>query len=291
MSTITQPLKRYTLVVCTFFITTFAFTQTADFNVQHVQSDVSNTGGTATITAVSSLNNAFAISNNNRKTNAGLSDLTASNLDGDDLAGARVLTATNTLSYYREGSSLAGNMRFNSSIWEYVGPSGGDNEMIVRGRYAISLNGTANSVTRALTGIANANDCIPFITGIMNNDSNDGGDSGTAIAYLENASTLRIQKGTTSNNVTVYVTVVEFTGSNWTVLHGDSGTVGAQTGTLTLRNGSDGTGTATNVSAWNEAVIFSQHKGDNAVSGTNHAIEDNWPLIDPGANNQTVDLD
>ncbi len=45
----------------------------------------------------------------------------------------------------------------------------------------------------------------------MNNTTNDDADSGTAIAYLENATTLRVQKGSNGNNVTVYVPVVEFT--------------------------------------------------------------------------------
>ena len=265
------------------------YSQTPDFKIQHVQDDVANTGGTnTTFTAVASLNNAVAIANNNRKSHAG-NNGAGGNLEGDDIAGARSLTGTGTLTYYREGGSVATNMRFNSSIWEYVGPTAGNNEMIVRGRYAVSLNGTTNSVTQPLTGITNANKCISFITGIMNNATTDDADSGTAIAYLENATTLRVQKGSNGNNVTVYITVVEFTGSNWTVLHGDSGNVSVDSGTLTLRDASDGTGTATNVSAWSDAIIFSHHIGDTGASGTNDAIADNWPVMDPGANNQTVD--
>ena len=263
--------------------------QTADFKVQHLQDDIGNSGGNNTsFSAVSSLNSAVALANNNRKSNAGPNSSSGS-LNGDDLSGARVLTATNTLSYYRESGSDGSDMRFNSSIWEYIGPSAGNNEMIVRGRYAVTLNGGTNSTTTALSGITNANKCIPFITGISTNVTSAGADSGTAIAYLENATTLRVQKGTNSNNVIVYVTVVEFTGSNWTVLHGDSGDTSGDSGTITLRNGSDGTGTATNVSNWSEAVIFSHHRGDNNQNGTNEAIADNWPLAQPGSNNQRVD--
>ena len=266
-----------------------AFSQTPDFKVQHLQDDVANTGGTNIgFTAVTSLNNAVVLANNNRKTHAG-NNGAGGNLEGDDLAGARQLTGVNTLSYYREPGSVGTNMRFNSSIWEYVGPAAGNNEMIVRGRFAVNLNGTTNSVTQALTGIVNANNCIPFINGIMNNTTGDDADSGTALAYLENATTLRVQKGSNGNNVTVYITVVEFTGSNWSVLHGDSGNVPGDTGSLTLRNGSDGTGAATNVSAWSDAIIFSHHIGDTTASGANDAIADNWPVMDPGANNQTVD--
>ncbi|NNC84432.1 MAG: hypothetical protein HKN75_00020, partial [Bacteroidia bacterium] len=259
MKIITSITRRVLLLLFTIF-TTASFSQ--DFNVQHLQDDVANSGGTNTgFTAVSSLNNAVAIANNNRKVSAGPNGNTG-NMEGDDMAGARVLTGTGTLTYYRQAGSIASNTRFNSSIWEYIGPGGGANEMIVRGRYAVSLNGTTNSTTQALAGITNAADCIPFITGIMNNAGTDDADSGTAIAYLENATTLRVLKGSNGNNVTVYVTVVEFTGSNWTVLHGDSGSVSGDTGTITLRNGSDGTGTATNVNAWSDAVIFSHHIGD-----------------------------
>jgi hypothetical protein len=281
--------RKYTLLIGMLFVSSLMLSQTADFRVQHVQDDIGNSGGTTTsFTAVSSLNNAVALANNNRKSNAGPNS-SSGNFNADDLSGARTLTAPNTLSYFRESGSDASDMRFNTSIWEYVGPPGGNNEMIVRGRYAVTLNGGSNSTTTALSGITNANKCIPFITGIRTNASSAGADSGTAIAYLENATTLRVQKGTNANNVVVYVTVVEFTGSNWTVLHGDSGNTSGDSGTITLRNGSDGTGSATNVSSWNEAVIFSQHRGDNTNNRTNEAIADHWPLAEPGSNDQLVD--
>ena len=123
----------------------------------------------------------------------------------------------------------------------------------------------------------------------MNNSTGQDGDSGTALAYLENATTLRVQKGSNANNVTVYITVVEFTGSNWTVLHGDSGSTGSTTGTITLRNGADGTGAATNVTSWSDAAIFSHFRADNTSSGSNDAIVDLWPITAPGSNNQRVD--
>lgn len=275
------------ILVCLLLTYFNAFSQ--DFNVQHIQNDVGRTGGINTgITPVSSLNNAFVLANNNRKTHAGQSG-TSTTFNGDDMAGARQLTATNTLTYYREGASANVNMRFSSSIWEYTGPVGGPNEMIIRGRYAVNLNGSNNSDTVSLSGITNANDCIPFITGIMNNATSQDADSATAIAYLENASTLRVQKGSNANNVTVYITIVEFTGANWTVLHGDSGNVSSDTGTITLRNNADGSGTATNVSNWSEAIIFGHHRGDNTASGTNDALADNWPVMDPGSNNQRID--
>jgi hypothetical protein len=277
--------------VIAFFLLLFFMSnaQTPDFKVQHIQDDVARTGGTNTsFTAVSSLSSAIELANSNRKTHAG-SPTTSANLNGDDMSGARRLTSSNTLTYFREFGSITNDMLFNTSIWEYIGPSGGGNELIVRGRYSVTLNGTTNSITQALTGIINANNCIPFITGIMNNSTSQDADSGTALAYLENATTLRVQKGSNGNNVTVYITLVEFTGSNWTVLHGDSGNVSSDTGTITLRNASDGTGTATNVSAWSDAIIFSHFRADTNASGSNDALADLWPVTEPGNNNQRVD--
>ncbi len=265
------------------------FSQTADFKVQHIQDEVSNTGDANTSFApVNSLNSAIELANNNRKTHGG-PQTNSGNRPGVDMAGARQLTDVNTLTYYRESNSDSRDMRFNTSIWEYVGLPGGDNELIVRGRFTISLNGTNNSVTQVVSGIVSVNKCIPFVTGIMNNATSQDADSATAIAYLEDSTTLRVQKGSNGNNVTVYITLVEFTGTNWTVLHGDSGNSSSDSGTITLRDGSDGTGTPTNVSSWNESVIFSHFRADTNDSGVNDAISDLWPVTDPGSNNQTVD--
>ena len=263
--------------------------QTQDFFIQHIQNDVDNSGDTTNnFIEVSSLNSAFVLLNNNRRSSAG-DEGNGSNLNGDDLSGANVLTAVNTISYYRESNSMNSDTRFSSSIWEYKGEQGGPNEMIVRERFQVSLNGSNNSTTKSLSGIVNANKCIPFITGILNDDSSQGADSGTALAYLEDASTLRIQKGSNGNNVTVFITVVEFTGSNWTVLHGDSGNVSSSTGNITLKDGSDGTGTTTSVSQWSNAIIFGHHRGDNTSSGANQAIADNWPIFEPNGSTDKVD--
>ncbi len=278
--------SRLMFVLTLLCVSTIASAQ--DFKIQEVQDDVGNTGGTNTsFTAVSSLNNAFALSNSNRKTHGGSSTAVR---EGDDMAGARVLTGTGTLTYYRESGSANENATFNTTIWEYIGAPGGANEFIVRGRYAIDLNGGTYTYDQTISGITNKDNCIPFITGIMNDATTDDADSATAVAYLTSSTNLRVEKGGTNTpNVRVYVTLVEFTGSNWTVLHGDSGAVSADTGTITLYDGSDGTGTATDVSAWGNSIIFSHFRGDTATAGTNDAHGDLYPMTQPGANDQSVD--
>ncbi|WP_158655119.1 LamG-like jellyroll fold domain-containing protein [Flavivirga eckloniae] len=264
-----------------------AFAQ--DFKVQHIQDDIGNGGGSNTsFTAVSSLNNAVALANNNRKTHGGSNGVTAAR-EGDDMAGGRVLTTVGTLTYYRESGSQNENTRFNTSIWEYTGAPGDANEFIVRDRYAIDLNGGTYTVDQTISGIINKDNCIPFITGIMNDSGTDDADSATAIAYLTSGTNLRVEKGGTNTpNVRVYITLVEFTGSNWTVLHGDSGDSANDTGTITLKAMSDGTGTTTDVTSWSNAIIFSQHRGDTATAGANDANSDNWPMTDPGSDTRSV---
>ncbi|MCA0131918.1 choice-of-anchor D domain-containing protein [Winogradskyella alexanderae] len=281
--------SKWVLSFTTLLLCTLLHGQSSDFKVQHVKDDIGNSGGINTeFSPVNSLEKAIAIPNSNRKTHAGVPGF-GGTLHADDLSGARVLTNTGTLSYYRQNGSRNSEMRFHSSILEYIGPEGGPNEIIVRGRYQVSLNGSNNSATQLLNGITDANRCIPFISGILTNDGNRGADSATALAYLEDLSTLRVEKGTNSNNVTVFVTVVEFTGSNWTVLHGDSSNVSTDTGTIRLTNESDGTGSPITLESWDEAAIFTHHRGDNTINGINQAISDNWPLISPGEDNQSVD--
>lgn len=66
MKTLTFYSKRYAVIAITILLASPIFSQ--DFRVQHIQDDIGNTGGTNTsFTQVSSLNNAFALANNNRK--------------------------------------------------------------------------------------------------------------------------------------------------------------------------------------------------------------------------------
>lgn len=90
------------LFIYFFFASASVFSQTADFKVQHLQDDVTRSGGTnTTFTSVGSLNNAIELANNNRKTHAG-SNVNSGTLEGDDMSGARQLTGVSTLTYYRE---------------------------------------------------------------------------------------------------------------------------------------------------------------------------------------------
>ena len=282
----------------------FTISRAQDFKVQHIQTDVSNSGSAGTsgftevtsnaFTPVSSTSKAFALPASNRKTHSGFSS-SESVTEGDDMAGATRLTANGTVKYYRETESASGAMRFNTSIWEYTGPSGGVNEFIVRGRYIASLPAGGTGLGYTFTnidvsgaGIVSPNKVVPFITGIMNDDETNGSDSSTGIAHLSSSTNLVVRKGTTSNNVTIFITLVEFTGSNWSVLHGDISST-SNTGSITLYDGYDATGTATDVSSWNNAIIITQSKAESSSSGgVKEYLYSQWPIVAPGPDTQTV---
>lgn len=257
----------------------------ANIFIQRGTSDIGNSGGTVTLsTPVSSLNNAFFLNTNNRHTNGG-SSLTAANLEADDLSGGGYLSATDTIQFDRQAGSTASGV-FSWEVWEYTGLSGGPDEFIVRGRYQLNL-GTSENITQTLSGISNPDKCIPFINGIFSSSTADDADNLTAIAWLS-GSTLNVKRGGgTTNNVKVYVTVVEFTGSNWTVKHGRSISA-ADTGTITLTDNSDGTTPGDgDVGDWSNAAIFHQQVA-NSTANVDDAISDTSAIFYPGTNTSTV---
>jgi len=119
----------------------------------------------------------------------------------------------------------------------------------------------------------------------MNDVTVDGADSGTAVAYPTSTTSMSVWKGSKANNVTVYITLVEFTGVNWTVLNGKAQGVPGDSGTISLYDGPDATGSITAVSSWAETVLFGQHRGDTITSNVNCAIADNFPRFVPNALN------
>lgn len=258
----------------------------ADIKIQRGTTDIGNAGGTALITPVSNINNAFAINTNNRRMHGGRSDLNKANLEVDDMSGGLFLSATDTLTFIRESASVAANMRFAWEVWEYTGVPAGPNEFIVRGTYTLTLTG--ESITQAVANIVNIDDCVPHITGILSNGTVDDADSATAIAWMTNG-TLNVKRGSgTRNTVRVVVTVVEYTGSNWSVKHGRQEGSGTDTGTVTLRDAADGvTVGGGDVLNWDNALIIHQYKSNNKA-GVDDSIADTSMLIEPGVNTTSV---
>lgn len=257
------------------------------FKVQRVVFDVPPAGGNRYLTTpVTGTSSALELLGNNRKSSAGALG-TATNLEADDLSVAVELVESANLAFTRVATSSTFTMRASVEVWEYLGDAGDINEFVVRGRYTANLNAGVASRAVTVSGVSNIDKCIPFITGIRCEETTDGGARATAYAILDSATQLTVHCGGSSGRTAVQVVLVEFTGSNWAVGHGVASS-SADTGTISLVNGADGTsGGAFAVSAWAAGVIFGQHKGDN-LSDTNEAIADNWPLFEPGSSTSTV---
>lgn len=103
-------------------------------------------------------------------------------------------------------------------VVEYLGPSGGVNEVIVRA--VLDLSGTAGTFDSApIAGIGNIAKCVPFVT-MGSNLNSSASNAHTAKVEVVNNGTdnvVRVTKGNTVDTLFLRVYVVEFVGSNWTI--------------------------------------------------------------------------
>jgi len=257
---------------------------TASVNVQRGVVDADE--GTATTSVAppvdfGDIDKAFAYLTNNRRMNAGLSSLAATNLDIVELSGGVEVTAVDSLDIGKlTGGNTVGDYRFAWESLEYGGPDGGPNEFIVRGRYRLTLTGA--TITQAVPGVVNDNDVIPHITGLMCTSTADDASHATAIAWMDGAGTLNVKRGGGSNDtVYVWVTVVEYVGSAFSVKHGRVMS-NADIGTITLVDNADGTTAGGgDVGDWATALIVHQFVG-NALDGVDDAISDTSATYIPG---------
>ncbi len=257
-----------------------------DILVQRHQVVVANTGATKTITEVGSTDSAFIVCGNNRYQSGGWRT-SAANMEIDDISGGVVLTDASTLTYYRESGGAAIDTTFDTEVWEYTGSAGGDNEFVVIGRYSHTFTAGQGNTGVTVTAPTDRDRCIPIITGLKSSDPSDGGARATAALLMTTNTNVQVYVGGTGGSVTVYFTLVEFTGSNWEVYHGGVVNSG-DTGTIDLVEESGGTGTAATVTDWETAIIFTQARGDN-LSDANQAIADNFPVYTSGSDTSSID--
>ena len=251
------------------------------FNVQRIRYDAPNPPSAQAITAVGSLDNATVIVGNNRRQSGGLPATTAT-LSADDISGSASLSSTSTVAFTRPASGSAFDQRWDVQVLEYTGAASGPDEFLVRGRHGVFFNNSIYQVSVTVSGITDIKKCVPIITGIDCLEATGGGARATAYAEITSTTNMEVYIGGNIGRTTVYITIVEFTGSNWEVAHGFSGDVSADTGTIKLVEEADGvaTGTSYSVPDWDKTMTFDQHRGDYA-SDSNEAIADNWPLIYP----------
>jgi hypothetical protein len=203
---------------------------------------------------------------------------------GPDNAVAVQITDTNELTCYKGNYSQ---QKILGEVWRYIGPSNGANAFVIRGRYAIDLTGT--SASQAVSNISNEDKCVPFLDGVVTTQSSTSQWEGATVAvHMDGSGNVVVSRNNSAMSVTVYVTVVEFTGSNWSVGHGVSSSHDSTVETVTLNTDSTGTGGSTfDVGNWDNAFIEATMGGDYLETG----LSDTLVLVYPHSNTTQVYFD
>jgi hypothetical protein len=254
--------------------------------VESFDQNVTTDGSIFTLTNdVGDISSAFIRMNTGtRKTGAGPTGSTANT--GPDIGTVGlVLTGTDEVTVKRANAT---EVKVMGEVWRYQGTSGGEHEFIVRDRVAVSLSGSL--ATQAISGIVNIDKVIPFITGYTVNDSSvSSWEDATIAAHIDDSGDLLISRNNSGSAATVYVDVVEFTGSAWNVCHGYSNNHDTAEETVSLNTDSDGQGgSVCDVGDWSTATIIeATMEGDSSETG----LSDTLALVRPGANTTSVVFD
>jgi hypothetical protein len=262
------------------------------WKVQQIKTTVGTSGSTLSAPTdfdeVSSLTSAFILSGVNRRDSAGGSTDT---VHCNDLGLTVRFTATDTIVCTRSGGTPVDTQNVSFFIVEYTGAASGAYEFLVRHRALISASAsaTASSVTIGTTP-TDIDDCIPFYT-IAGEDTSSGATNGCCALWCDGTDDLYYHRsGNYGTATSVSVEVVEFTGSAFSVGHGDSGETSSATGTITLNTDADGSsGSTFDVSSWANAFIWHTYKAD-SNDDTNQAIADTSAYYIP-TSGQTTQVD
>lgn len=233
--------------------------------------DVSGTQTYTLSNPLSSLSSGFVRNTNTRGHSSGPIGNT-SNAGPDDMSGYAYVSSTSELTLGQQASTV----KMVGEVWRYTGAPGGFDEFIVRDRVQVTLTGAGPSTT-SISGVVDRNKCICFITGktCTQANQNNMAEMG-AIAYLNAAGDLVVERGSSGSTLVVYVTVVEFTGGNWLVSYAKTG---FSSGPKTLYLDSQGdTGTIATVD-W-ETAFFAEVR-QSGGNGNNDAIEDMAFVAEP----------
>lgn len=213
---------------------------------------------------VGSLDSAFVRRTTSIDKQSGRTNSTG-NLNPNDACSAAFLSGTNEVSFRQNNANP---QKLVGEVWRYTGAASGPDEFIVRGRYAITVTGTTAS--QAVAGMTNRDRCVPFFTGASNTATSvNDYDGATVSVYIDGSNNIQLERGNAIGTLVVYVTVVEFTGSNWSVGHVRSAAHDAVAELSLLNTASDGTSGATfDVGDWaNAMLIEASLEADTAETG------------------------
>lgn len=249
--------------------------QNQDFYIQRGSATIPNGNTAVTIvagtnyTAPSATSSAFIRITNTMNTGAGA-------VSGGGAQNANLVTThisnpeniTSSINFTRSGS--VGTTRVYWEIIEYTGPTGGDNEMIVRNVQAYTGGKKSLTENISVSGVVTDADVAVFLTGQSIADGTTNNYETGIVTTNWNGTTDQVvlERGAYAsgpgNAVTVSFAVVEFTGPNWKVQRAEH-TYSAV--------GSTQTQSITNVNDVSRAFIHAQHRTDqNTVANYGHLV-------------------
>lgn len=237
-----------------------------DILVESFDTDIGASGSTYTLTTdVGSVANAFVRKITSTDKATGRVGSTGSLSPVNAHTGVEI-SGTDELSFYKGNSN---SQKVVGEVWRYAGDAGGANEFIVRGSYAITVTGS--SATQAVAGLVNRNNAVPIFNGISTtiSSTSDYEEATFGVHINSSGEIVASRNNNTNGTIVVYVTVVEFTGSNWSVGHGVSASHDTSIETVTLNTDSTGTGGSTfDVGDWSTAMIIdASMEGDTGETG------------------------
>lgn len=199
-----------------------------DFLVQRGVSGIGVGVGTVTITAgidyvaPAASTSAYIRLTNTHHTGAGATTSVATqNADDSTVYITNPWNIENSITFQRQTTAPANSTRFAWEIVEYVGPAGGDNEIVVRQQQVMTYGTASTSASGTpVTGVVDDNDVAVFITGVWNPDTLATSYYSMLTTAVWSSSTQRagFNRGITGTDaVRVSYAVVEFTGVNWRV--------------------------------------------------------------------------
>jgi hypothetical protein len=242
------------------------------------------TGQTHTLTNTVTLANAFVRRTTSIDKQSGPTTST-SNANPNVSACAAYLSSTTQISFVQNSTT---SQKVIGEVWRYTGTSGGADEFIVRGRHTIALSASTATNSAAVSGISDRDKCIPFWTGTTNaNTSVNDYDSSTVAVWIDGSDNIQVARGSTTGAITIYVTVVEFTGSNWSVGHVRSTSHDASDPSpLTMNTNSLATTGTFDVGDWETATIIEASlEGD---AGGETGLSDNLACWSPHSDTSKI---
>lgn len=247
-----------------------------EFHIQHVTGRVTADNQTFTLpTPVAALDRAFVWNLNSRFGGAvSAAGAAAGGVSASEAALELSLTSTTTVTA-RHLNGAAVDASF--AVVEYIGPTGGPNEFVVRDRSRVDMTNTLSTSVTMTTPPASIDQCVPFINGATVDSTSGSVDLYAMRAYCSGADQVTVESQTSSTEPRyLHVTTVEFVGTNWTVGHAAAvgSTVVSDDGTIPIVSGADGlTGSSVDVGSWRHAAVIN---GGHTTTQT--AIVDHAPM-------------